>query len=387
MYYSAKQLQKRASLKGETSKTSATEKGSMEALELQTVEAGGSTSASTDPLRKHFKVDNEAEVHSSSHDHDSCVLEFDGASKGNPGQAGAGAVLWTVDGSPICRLRKGLGHKSNNVAEYEALILGLEHALKKGYTKIRVLGDSKLVCFQLQGKWKVRHWMMSILYEQAKTLENKFVSFQINHFLREHNSEADAQANLATMLGETEPDATDVIEETEPDANDVGWGKEDPVYPQASVSPAAPTFTLLQPRVVVYDGVCHLCHGWVKWVIEADKHRKIKFCCLQSKAAEPYLKLCGLEKEDVMRRFLFVEGLGLYHQGSTAALRVVSYLPLPYSVLSTLFIVPTPVRDAVYDYVAQRRYKWFGKANHCLVLNHKELLERFIDRDEIIESK
>ncbi|KAF4402565.1 hypothetical protein G4B88_012350 [Cannabis sativa] len=69
---------------------------------------------------------------------------------------------------------------------------------------------------------------------------------------------------------------------------------------------------LLQPRVVVYDGVCHLCHQGVKWVIKLDKHRKIKFCCLQSEIVEPYLSLCGLNRDDVLRRFLFVEGHGFF---------------------------------------------------------------------------
>ncbi|XP_077222709.1 putative thiol-disulfide oxidoreductase DCC [Tasmannia lanceolata] len=142
--------------------------------------------------------------------------------------------------------------------------------------------------------------------------------------------------------------------------------------------------TLLQPGVVIYDGVCHLCHNGVKWVIRTDKYRKIKFCCLQSKAAEPYLRLCGLTREDVLRRFLFVEGPGLYHQASTAALKVASHLPLPYSALSALLILPTPVRDAVYDYVAKRRYDWFGKEEDCIVLQEKEMLERFIDRDEMM---
>ncbi|KAF9677546.1 hypothetical protein SADUNF_Sadunf08G0118900 [Salix dunnii] len=161
---------------------------------------------------------------------------------------------------------------------------------------------------------------------------------------------------------------------------------EELLYPSvaSTVKPVATLPTLLQPRVVVYDGVCHLCHRGVKWVIEADKYRKIKFCCLQSKVAEPYLTLCGLKREDVLRRFLFIEGPGSYHQASTAALRVMSYLPLPYSALSTLLIVPAPLRDAVYDYVAKHRYGWFGKADECLVLKEKELLERFIDRDEII---
>lgn len=145
--------------------------------------------------------------------------------------------------------------------------------------------------------------------------------------------------------------------------------------------------TLLQPRVVVYDGVCHLCHRGVKVVIKADKDRRIKFCCLQSRAAEPYMRICGVDCEDVLRRFLFIEGPEAYHQGSTAALKVLSYLPLPYSALSTLMIVPTPIRDAAYDYIAKRRYEWFGKETNCLVLKEKELLERFIDRDEMVKKK
>ncbi|KAF7124860.1 hypothetical protein RHSIM_Rhsim12G0050200 [Rhododendron simsii] len=203
--------------------------------------------------------------------------------------------------------------------------------------------------------------------------------------------------------------------------------------PPASAAAAATATlpSLLQPCVVVYDGVCHLCHNGkldvcflyveadnlvkiflhiylyasverirpmlvlsisvytlctfagVKWVIKADQARKIKFCCLQSQAAEPYMRLCGVDREDVLRRFLFIEGPGSYHQGSTAALKVLSYLPLPYSALSTLLIVPTPLRDAAYDYIAKRRYDWFGKEDDCLVLKEKELLERFIDREEI----
>ncbi|XP_078439536.1 putative thiol-disulfide oxidoreductase DCC [Wolffia australiana] len=144
--------------------------------------------------------------------------------------------------------------------------------------------------------------------------------------------------------------------------------------------------SVLQPRVVVYDGVCHLCHAGVKWIIGADKHRKIKFCCLQSKAAEPYLRVCDLDREAVLKRFLFVEGLYAYHQGSTAALKVVSYLPFPYSALSIFLVVPTPVRDFVYDYVAKRRYKWFGKENKCIIIPEEEALSRFIDRDELLEN-
>ncbi|KAL3829050.1 hypothetical protein ACJIZ3_017852 [Penstemon smallii] len=69
---------------------------------------------------------------------------------------------------------------------------------------------------------------------------------------------------------------------------------------------------------------------------------------------------------------------------SAAALRVLSYLPLPYSALSSLMIIPTPLRDAVYDYVAKNRYDWFGKDDDCLVLKETELLERFVDWEELL---
>ncbi|XWS34863.1 hypothetical protein CRYUN_Cryun21dG0073600 [Craigia yunnanensis] len=179
---------------------------------------------------------------------------------------------------------------------------------------------------------------------------------------------------------------TDVLAGTATDVADTS-AEGDLVYSDLPVSttvkPLLPN--ILQPRVVIYDGVCHLCHRGVKWVIKADKYRKIKFCCLQSKAAEPYLRVCGVDQEDVLRRFVFIEGLGVYHQASTAALRVLSYLPLPYSAMSAFMIIPTPLRDAVYDYVAKRRYDWFGKSGDCLVLQENELLERFIDREEMMD--
>ncbi|XP_058112171.1 uncharacterized protein LOC131255459 [Magnolia sinica] len=161
-----------------------------------------------------------------------------------------------------------------------------------------------------------------------------------------------------------------------------GAGQADIVFTPSKID-APPS--LLQPGVVVYDGVCHLCYKGVKWVIRADKYRKIKFCCLQSRAAEPYLRASGLDREDVLRRFLFVEGPGLYHQASTAALKVASYLPLPYSALSILLVIPAPIRDAIYDYIAKRRYDWFGKEDDCIVMEEKEMLERFIDWEEMLD--
>uniref|UniRef100_J3MCS4 DUF393 domain-containing protein n=1 Tax=Oryza brachyantha TaxID=4533 RepID=J3MCS4_ORYBR len=138
-----------------------------------------------------------------------------------------------------------------------------------------------------------------------------------------------------------------------------------------------------------------LAFAGVKWVIKRDKHAKIRFCCVQSKAAEPYLRLVGMDREDVLRRVLFIEGPEAYYEGSSvmsdfstlmshAALKVASYLPLPYSALSSLIIIPAPLRDTIYDYIAKNRYDWFGKDDECIVTKDKELLERFIDREEML---
>ncbi|XP_068333301.1 uncharacterized protein [Pyrus communis] len=168
----------------------------------ENVERNGSTSISDDPSRKLAKIDESALAELPPLDRGACTLHFDGASRGNPGIAGAGAVLRAEDGRLICKIREGLGVVTNNVAEYRAVILGLKCALKKGFTRITIQGDSKLVCMQVQGLWKVKNQNLSDLYEEVKKLKDKFLSFKISHVLRERNSEADAQANLAITLAD-----------------------------------------------------------------------------------------------------------------------------------------------------------------------------------------
>lgn len=216
---------------------------------------------------------------------------------------------------------------------------------------------------------RIANWSMARAKSAAPAMSSRSLGFRFLSSTPPPNRViSGSAAGIADVTGEDDED-------------------DDPVYSShllgsSVVKPVIPD--VLQPGVVVYDGVCHLCHRGVKWIIKVDKYRHIKFCCLQSKTAESYLRVSGLDREDVMRRFLFVEGPGLYHQGSTAALRVLSYLPFPYSALSSLMIIPTPLRDAAYDYVAKRRYNWFGKTADCLVLKEKELLERFVDRVELM---
>ncbi|XP_057983086.1 uncharacterized protein LOC131167984 isoform X2 [Malania oleifera] len=162
----------------------------------------GSSSTST-PVN-HVKLGTCIDTQAPPSNGSTCIVEFDGASKGNPGPAGAGAVLRAGDGSLVYRLREGVGIATNNVAEYRGLLLGLKCALKKGFQHINVRGDSNLVCMQVQGIWKTKKQNMANLCKEVKEVKDKFLSFQISHILREYNSEADAQANLAINLRDGE---------------------------------------------------------------------------------------------------------------------------------------------------------------------------------------
>ncbi|CAI5996301.1 unnamed protein product [Closterium sp. NIES-65] len=90
-------------------------------------------------------------------------MEFDGASKGNPGRAGAGSVLRDEHGKELVCMREGVGHGTCNMAEYRAFIGGVELALALGITRLHVQGDSMLVVMQVQGKWKHRLFTPSVL--------------------------------------------------------------------------------------------------------------------------------------------------------------------------------------------------------------------------------
>ncbi|CAL5197011.1 unnamed protein product [Lathyrus oleraceus] len=191
-----------SSTKGTTSNGDTSKKRAIEVLGQDNVKSTGLTSISEDPFRKQVKLDRAAASEASSLATKTCIVEFDGASKGNPGRAGAGAILRSKDGNVIHRVREGVGIATNNFAEYRAAILGMKYALKKGFTNICIQGDSKLVCSQIDGSWKVKNESLSTLYKVAKELKDKFASFQISHVLREFNSEADAQANLAVHLAD-----------------------------------------------------------------------------------------------------------------------------------------------------------------------------------------
>jgi len=129
------------------------------------------------------------------------TLFADGAAKGNPGPAGAGAVLFGDGGEVLAELHKALGRATNNVAEYEALILGLEEARRRGIQRLDVRMDSLLVVRQMQGLWKIKHPGLKPLALRAGALLAGFPQRTIEHVPREENSHADRLANLAVDQG------------------------------------------------------------------------------------------------------------------------------------------------------------------------------------------
>src|SRR3954449_13141651 len=93
------------------------------------------------------------------------TIEFDGGSRGNPGPAGIGVVLRAADGTPVVTLGRFIGRATNNVAEYKALITGLQEAKKLGAKKILIRGDSELIIKQMRGEYRVKHPDLRPLYD------------------------------------------------------------------------------------------------------------------------------------------------------------------------------------------------------------------------------
>ena len=121
----------------------------------------------------------------------------DGAARGNPGPAGAGAVLWDEQGRVLERLGKYLGRQTNNVAEYHGLLLGLRRAQQLGAEELEVVADSELMIRQLSGSYQVRAPALRELHSEALSLLKAFRKVKLVHVPRAQNAEADEMSNRA----------------------------------------------------------------------------------------------------------------------------------------------------------------------------------------------
>jgi ribonuclease HI len=146
----------------------------------------------------------------------------DGGSRGNPGPAGYGVSIEGPTGQRVGELSEFLGVKTNNFAEYSALLGALEFALTQGHKSLKVIADSELMVKQIKGQYQVKSPELRPLYDEAKRRIAKLGKFEIQHVLRNKNKRADELAN---------------------DAMDRGTGKSVRVAAQPSVTAARPAAT------------------------------------------------------------------------------------------------------------------------------------------------
>jgi predicted DCC family thiol-disulfide oxidoreductase YuxK len=124
--------------------------------------------------------------------------------------------------------------------------------------------------------------------------------------------------------------------------------------------------------IILFDGVCNLCTGSVRFVIARDSRRQFRFASLQSSVAE---RLLG--RRDTLESVVLVED-GRTYRKSTAALRIARRLDGLWPLLSVLLVIPRSLRDALYDWIGARRYRWFGRTDACWT-PRPELADRFLD--------
>ncbi|HEX4047964.1 MAG TPA: thiol-disulfide oxidoreductase DCC family protein [Elusimicrobiota bacterium] len=129
-------------------------------------------------------------------------------------------------------------------------------------------------------------------------------------------------------------------------------------------------------RVILFDGVCNLCVFFVQFVIRRDPGRKFVFASLQSEAGRRLVREHQVPG-DAVTTIILIEG-DRFSWKSEAALRIFRGLSFPWPLLSPFVLVPRPIRDAVYDFVAARRYRWFGKRDECMIPT-PDLKRRFLD--------
>lgn len=137
--------------------------------------------------------------------HRAVLVHTDGAARGNPGPAGAGAIVTTADGEVLAEVAEGLGETTNNVAEYTAAIRGLEAAAALGAREVVLRTDSQLLVHQLSGRYRVRATHLQPLHQRVRALAAGFDRVRFEHVPRERNVEADRLANAGVDAWLAEP--------------------------------------------------------------------------------------------------------------------------------------------------------------------------------------
>lgn len=119
-------------------------------------------------------------------------------------------------------------------------------------------------------------------------------------------------------------------------------------------------------KIILFDGVCNLCNDAVKLVIEKDKNDIFRFASLQSETGKRLTLERGIESETMNSVVLIEPGIA-YYERSSAALEISKHLSGGYSLLQYFSFLPESFRDGIYNFIANNRYKWFGKKEACMI--------------------
>ena len=129
-------------------------------------------------------------------------------------------------------------------------------------------------------------------------------------------------------------------------------------------------------KIILFDGVCHLCNASVEFVIQHDKKDIFRFVAIQSDLGTAIIKHIGIDSKNIDSIVLYEPGVAYYYK-STAALEIVKDLSGLFHYASLFRIIPTFLRNPIYDYVATNRYKWYGKQDSCMIPK-PEMENRFL---------
>ncbi len=136
------------------------------------------------------------------------------------------------------------------------------------------------------------------------------------------------------------------------------------------------TDSVSSPSVILFDGVCNLCNGFVQFLILRDPKRRYRYASLQSETGKKLMEEVGLSLVQIDSVILIEGGKAYTH--SDVALRVSAHMGALWPLFQVFYLLPKFIRDAIYNWIARNRYKWFGKREFCMVPT-PELKSLFLD--------
>lgn len=132
-----------------------------------------------------------------------------------------------------------------------------------------------------------------------------------------------------------------------------------------------------QHKIILFDGVCNLCNGAIQFMIKHDQKDTFRYAALQSDIGKKLVEERNIDTEKVDSIILIVPGVA-YYDKSDAALEIGKHLKGYRTISSILYLIPSGIRNIVYDFIARNRYKWYGKKDNCMIPT-PELKAKFLD--------